>query len=322
VGTGSKALRLATVDVGTNTTLLLIAETGAAGEVEVLEERAEITRLGRGIGGDGRLGPEGIARTLAVLAEYAAAAGKYGASVSAVGTEALRRAPNAEEFLRPAAAILGAPVEVIDGEREAALSFAAALTSFPEIAGTPLAVVDIGGGSTEVIVSEGARVRSRASLPLGAVRLTETHIRTDPPTSTEIAALTAEVQSTLQSIPPRSSAGGRLTLVGTAGTVTTLCAMTLALPAYDASRVHGHRLPRRAVEGQIERLSRSTQAERECMAGLDPRRADVILAGAYILLGLARRLEASSILVSDRGIRWGLLHERVASLLAEGAVPR
>ena len=183
-------------------------------------------------------------------------------------------------------------------------------------------MVDIGGGSTEVIVSEQARVRSRASLPLGAVRLTETHIRSDPPTPVEIAALTAEVEDTLQSVPPRGSAGDRLTLVGTAGTVTTLCAMALALPSYDASRVHGYRLPRSELEAQIERLSGSTQAARERMAGLDPRRADVILAGAYILLGLTRRLEASSILVNDRGIRWGLLYERLASTLAQPPAAR
>jgi exopolyphosphatase / guanosine-5'-triphosphate,3'-diphosphate pyrophosphatase len=304
-------VRLATIDVGTNTTLLLVAEAADAARVRVLEDRAEITRLGRGIGRDGRLGAEGIARTLEVLTEYAAAAGRHQAPVVAVGTEALRRAPNAAEFLEPAARLLGSPVEVIDGEQEAELTFSAALASFPDLTGAPIAVVDIGGGSTEVIVSERGRVRSRISLPLGSVRLTESHLRSDPARAGEVAALTAEVDEALQAVPPRGSGGETLALVGTAGTVTTLCAMSLGLVQYDASLVHGHRLGRADLEAQVQRLAGSTQAQREQMAGLDPRRADVILAGAYILRGLTQRLQADSVLVNDRGIRWGLLYQRL-----------
>ncbi len=309
-------MKLATVDVGTNTTLLLIAEGTDAASLKVLADRAEITRLGRGIGRDGRLGAEGIASTLAVLGEYAATARAQGAPLVAVGTEALRRAPNADDFLDPAARILGAPVEVIDGEREAELTFAAASASFPKIAQASVAVVDIGGGSTEVIVSERGQVRSRVSLPLGSVRLTERHLRSDPARPEEIAALVADVDQGLRDVSPRGSAGEPLMLVGTAGTVTTLCAMTLQLASYDASRVHGYRLAQADLEAQIQRLAGSTQAERERMAGLDPRRADVILAGAYILHGITRRLGASALLVNDRGIRWGLLYQRLASALA------
>src|SRR5262245_4058005 len=126
-------MNLATIDIGTNTTLLLVASV-AGPDVEVLAERAEITRLGRGIGRSGELDPEAIARTLAVLRDYAAIARQHGARVAAIGTEALRRAPNAATFLGPAAEVLGAPVEVIDGEREAALTFQAVVTSFPDVA--------------------------------------------------------------------------------------------------------------------------------------------------------------------------------------------
>jgi exopolyphosphatase / guanosine-5'-triphosphate,3'-diphosphate pyrophosphatase len=314
-------VKLATVDVGTNTTLLLVAEGTHPGDVAVLADRAEITRLGRGIGGDGQLGAEGIARTLEVLGEYAATARAHGAPVLAVGTEALRRAPNAADFLTPAARILGAPVRVIDGDREAELTFAAALASFPEISQAPVAVVDIGGGSTEVIVSEQGLVRSRVSLPLGSVSLTERHLSSDPAAPEEIAVLVAEVEQALQAIPPRSSGGETLALVGTAGTVTTLCAMALGLTSYDPGRVHGHRLERAELDAQIERLVRSTQVGRERMAGLDPRRADVILAGALILHGITRRLGAGSLLVNDRGIRWGLLYQQLASALAPPAKP-
>jgi exopolyphosphatase/guanosine-5'-triphosphate,3'-diphosphate pyrophosphatase len=303
-------VKLGTIDIGTNTTLLLVAEGSGPGDVRVLDERAEITRLGRGIGTDGRLGRAGIDRTLATLGEYAAIARGHGAPLRAIGTEALRRAPNAAEFLEPAAALLGTPIEVIDGAREAALTFAAAVTSFPEIAARPIVVIDIGGGSTEVIVSEGGRVQSRVSLPLGSVRLTERFVRNDPPGAAEIAALNLEIAGHLKDLPQRPTGGaGHWELIGTAGTVTTLAAMALGLTSYDPDRVHGHRLERAALQSQIDRLARAPQAERETMAGLDPRRADVILAGAHILRAFVDRLDVSSVLVNDRGIRWGLLYE-------------
>jgi exopolyphosphatase/guanosine-5'-triphosphate,3'-diphosphate pyrophosphatase len=165
-------VRLATVDIGTNTTLLLVAETSGS-KVRVLAEHAEITRLGRGIGSDGGLGRPGIERTLAVLTNYAAIARSLGAPLYAIGTEALRRAPNAHDFLEPAGLILGSAVEVIDGDREAALTFLAAERSFPhETKGTTV-VLDIGGGSTEIIVARSSRMDFRRSLPVGSVRLTE-----------------------------------------------------------------------------------------------------------------------------------------------------
>ncbi|MBN2576058.1 MAG: Ppx/GppA family phosphatase [Deltaproteobacteria bacterium] len=298
--------RLATIDIGTNTTLLLLAES-RAGKVQALAERAEITRLGRGIGADGGLGRAGIERTLAVLAEYRTIARAHGAAICAVGTEALRRAPNAQDFLVPAARILGAEVEVIDGEREAALTFLAAARSFAEVATGRAAVIDIGGGSTEIIVARAGRVELRRSLPLGSVRLTEKHIKNDPALATEIAAVEAESARQLAGVALPSPP---LTLVGTAGTVTTLAAMSLGLASYDPARVHGHRLALAALEREIARLRASTQAERERMAGLDPKRADVILAGACILRQIVVAARVSEVLVNDRGIRWGLLYER------------
>lgn len=300
-------MRLATIDVGTNTTLVLVAEGTSGDDVRVLADRAEITRLGRGIGKDGRLGAEGIERTLAALTAFAALAQEHGAPIVAVGTEALRRAPNANDFLEPAARILGVPVEVIDGDREAALTFQAARSSFPALAAGTMVVADIGGGSTELVVARGGRVELRASLPLGSVRLTERHIHHDPAADLELDALVAEVRSTLS--PVELPAGAAL--VGTAGTVTTLAAMAQALSSYDAALVHGYRLAAAALEAEITRLRRSTQQEREAMAGLDPRRADVILAGACILLELARHARVDAITVSDRGIRWGLLYEQL-----------
>jgi len=298
----------ATIDVGTNTTLLLVARVDDAGTVTVLENAAEITRLGRGIGqtgsGAGALGAEGIARTLDVLRGYAALARKHGARVAAIGTEALRRAPNGGDFLGPAAEILGAPVEVIDGEREAALTYRATVESFPDVRGGSLVVVDIGGGSTEIVVSGRGGVWSR-SLPLGSVRLTEKHVHHDPAAREEIAAVTREVDEALAVVPWPS----RATLVGVAGTVTTLAAMALQLATYDADRVHGHELGLGELTLEIARLLASTQAQRERFVGLDPRRADVILAGAVILRRIADAAGVRAVRVSDRGIRWGLLYE-------------
>jgi exopolyphosphatase/guanosine-5'-triphosphate,3'-diphosphate pyrophosphatase len=298
---------IATIDVGTNTTLLLVARQTPTGAIEVLDERAEITRLGRGIGAGGALGAEGLARTLDALRAYATLARQHGARIVAVGTEGLRRAPNAADFLGPAAEILGVPVQVIDGAREAALTFRAAAASFPDEAraGT-LVVVDIGGGSTEIVVAERGAVRFRTSLPLGSVRLTEKHVRHDPPAQAERDAIAAEVDAGLATVP--WPAAGAL-LVGVAGTVTSLAAMALRLATYDPARVHGFDLSVAALDAEIARLAGSAQAQRERIVGLDPRRADVIFAGAIILARIAAAARAPAIRVSDRGIRWGLLHE-------------
>jgi exopolyphosphatase / guanosine-5'-triphosphate,3'-diphosphate pyrophosphatase len=298
-------VRLATIDVGTNTTLLLVAETDGEA-VRVLDERAEITRLGRGIGGDGGLGKTGIERTLAVLSQYAAVAATHGATIRAIGTEALRRAPNANDFLVPAREILASPVEVIDGDREAALTFLAAQRSFPQATSGNTTVIDIGGGSTEIIVAHAGHIEFRRSLPVGSVRLTERHIRNDPATLSEVAAVNDDIARLLASVP---FPGEEAALIGTAGTVTTLAAMSLGLASYDPQVVHGHRLTLPALERELTRLCASTQSERENMAGLDPKRADVILAGACILHEIALAARAREVVVSDRGIRWGLLFE-------------
>ena len=309
---------IATIDVGTNTTLLLVARARPGvpiGEPEVLADAAEITRLGRGIGQDGRLGREGIDKTQAALERYARIAQKHGATIAAIGTEALRRAPNADAFLDPAARVLGTPVEVITGDREAALTFRAIAESFPaEVANGRIAVVDIGGGSTEIIVADRGSVVFRRSLPLGSVRLHERHVRSDPPSAAEARAVEADVQARLDEAPGAFEGPPLTTLIGVAGTVTSLAAMSMRLETYDAARVHGGMLTLAQLDTQIERLASATQGERERIAGLDPRRADVIFAGALLLRAIARRAGVEAVRVSDRGIRWGLFYERASSV--------
>jgi exopolyphosphatase/guanosine-5'-triphosphate,3'-diphosphate pyrophosphatase len=308
---------LATIDIGTNTTLLLVATSRPP--FAVLAERAEVTRLGRGIGKDGGLGADGIARTLAVLRDYAELARQHQARIAAIGTEALRRAPNAQDFLRPAAEILGGEIEVIDGDREAALTYRAVAASFPGLAPGALAVVDIGGGSTEIVLAQSGddtgEARFHVSLPIGSVRLTERHIHADPPAADDVDAIARDVDAAIAGVPFPAQA---IPLVGVAGTVTTLAAMAQDLASYDPARVHGFRLRRDELTRQLARLRDAPQADREKMPGLDPRRADVILAGAVILDRIARRLGATDVIVSDRGIRWGLLYELCDALAREG----
>jgi len=316
---------VATIDIGTNTTLLLVARPPSVpgGHVEVLENAAEITRLGRGIGstpapsgtGGPRLGQAGIDATLEALRRFAERAKHHGAEIFAVGTEALRRAENAADFTVAARAILGRDIEIIAGEREAELTFRAVAASFPEpISKTRGWVIDIGGGSTEIIETHLGQAVSRKSLPLGSVRLTERHIRHDPATPEEIAAIRNDVVRAIEQagILPDASAAisdPRPCLIGVAGTVTTLAAMALSLNSYDPERVHGSTLTLAELELHLGRLAGADQAARESMIGLDPKRADVIFAGGIILHEIAKRAGVDRILVSDRGIRWGLFFE-------------
>jgi exopolyphosphatase/guanosine-5'-triphosphate,3'-diphosphate pyrophosphatase len=270
--------RIATIDVGTNTTLLLVARATPA--IEVLDERAEITRLGRGIGTGGELAADAIARTLAVLRDYADVARRQRAEIAAIGTEALRRARNARDFLEPAAELLGTPIQVIDGAREAALTFRAVLSSFDDARRGRLVVVDIGGGSTEVVVATDGRVESGTSVGIGSVHLTERFVHHDPATADDVAATRRAIGEALATV---RFPAAPFTLVGVAGTVTTLAAMAQDLASYDPARVHGYQLSRDELRRQIDRLATADQRERERIPGLDPRRADVILAGALIL---------------------------------------
>ncbi|MDZ4695130.1 MAG: Ppx/GppA phosphatase family protein [Deltaproteobacteria bacterium] len=299
---------IAAIDIGTNTTLLLIASVDGQA-VNVLYEQAEITRLGRGIGNRGDLQAENIERTLNALRGFADIARRHGARIVAVGTEGLRRATNSDHFLVPAERILGTAVEVIPGDREAELVFAATVRSFPDEARGAICVIDIGGGSTEFILATAGNVVFRRSLPLGSVRLHEQFLHDDPPSGAQCEALVTAVQNALGEI--RFTPGA--TLIGTAGTVTTLCAMALSLSTYDPAVVHGHRLPVEALDLQIRRLAHASTTDRQTIIGLDPKRADVILAGALLLRAIVRAASMDSVLVSDRGVRWGLLFETANS---------
>jgi len=297
-------MRRAVIDLGSNTLLLLITEPGPTGELRAVLDWCRFGRLGQGLDRTKRLAPEAIARSLDICREFRAALDAHAVTrLDVIATQALREATNAAEFSEPAAAILGAPIMIITGEREAELAFRSAQDSLPALRGAPFVVADVGGGSTEIIVGDGARLISAVSVPIGAVRLTERHLRSDPPTADQRAALSADIDAALAPLAlPRD-----VTLVASAGTATTLAALALATP-YDPELVHGHRLTPDELGALTDRLLDATVAERRAMIGMEAPRADVIAGGAVIFARLAHRLTAPSIVVSDRGIRWGLAY--------------
>jgi exopolyphosphatase / guanosine-5'-triphosphate,3'-diphosphate pyrophosphatase len=309
--------KVAAIDIGTNSVLLVIAAVEATGPRPLLE-RATITRMGEGVDKTRRLAPAAVERNLACLRAYAQDLRAHGSPrLDVVGTSALRDAEGARDFLDEAERILGVRPRVIAGDEEARLTFSGALSGLA-LRGK-LLVFDIGGGSTELIVGHAGSViagragsappESRVSLDIGSVRLFERHVHHDPPLPEELAGIEADIARQLASAEPLSHIHGAepLTLVGVAGTVTTLKALELGLDDYDSARVHGAVLTLSAVESLCTKLSSITLAERQRLPGLQPKRADVIVAGALIVRDLLRSASASQTTVSDRGVRFGLL---------------
>jgi exopolyphosphatase/guanosine-5'-triphosphate,3'-diphosphate pyrophosphatase len=299
-------VKTAVIDIGTNTLLLLIVDEHAKAIVDL----CRFGRLGKGLDATGRLADAAIANSLEICREYRRVLDEHGVErPHAVATQATREATNAAEFVGPAQSILRTTIEVIAGEREAELAFLSVVRTFPELAGTPYVVVDVGGGSTELITTDGTRLVSAVSVPIGAVRLTERHFKHDPPRLDEVRALDEDID--------RSLAPLRLpivmTIVGTAGTATTMAAVKLGLATYDPEAVTGVRLERKEVSEQLERLLDATVEDRKTIAGMEPERADVIAAGVAIYNKVIERVGALAMITCDRGVRWGLAYEQLGS---------
>ncbi|MFF9124229.1 exopolyphosphatase [Streptomyces sp. NPDC014889] len=310
--------RVAAVDCGTNSIRLLVADADpATGELRELDRRMTIVRLGQGVDRTGRLAPEALERTFAACREYAGAIKEHGAErLRFVATSASRDAENRDEFVRGVMDILGVEPEVISGDQEAEFSFTGAtkeLTGRTDLA-RPFLVVDIGGGSTEFVVGDD-HVRAARSVDVGCVRMTERHlvrdgVVTDPPTEEQIAAVRADIETALdlaeKTVPLREAR----TLVGLAGSVTTVSAIAQELPAYDSAAIHHSRVSRERVREISDRLLRSTHAERAAIPSMHPGRVDVIGAGALVLLAVMERIGAKEVVVSEHdildGIGWSL----------------
>ncbi len=304
---------LAGIDIGTNTLRLLIAATGPRSFTEIHSDR-KITRLGASLDRTGLLSGAGRARSLEALEEFSAEIKKAGCSaVEAVGTSALRRASDSAEFLAEVKERTGIVVRVIDGLEEARLTLLGIERALGKQTLAPHAmVIDIGGGSTEII---GRSPFFAQSVHLGAVYLTERFLTHDPPLPDEVGRLRAEVRSALRSELPSSLRPG--SLIGTAGTVTTLAAMYHRLESYDPDRINGSQLTGAWISETIERLSGNTLEERRAIAGLEPGREDIILAGALILQEVMEQWRLPELTVSDWGLREGILFDRYDRMRAE-----
>jgi exopolyphosphatase/guanosine-5'-triphosphate,3'-diphosphate pyrophosphatase len=267
----------------------------------------EVTRLGQDLLPDGTLKPGPMERSLAVLTRYAALAASHGAAaVRVVGTSALREARNGEEFVA-AARRHGVALDVISGEEEARLTLHGIRADAPGLPGR-ITMLDIGGGSTELLAADGLQVHAVASLALGAVRLTEAHLRSDPPCAADLAACSAAIGSAFDGLHADTrDALCAPALVGTAGTITTLAAIDLGLAVYDPARVRGHVLQQSTVGKILDRLVGLPLARRRQLPGLEPARADIIVAGVATCLTAMLRLGFERLIVSDGGLREGVL---------------
>jgi exopolyphosphatase / guanosine-5'-triphosphate,3'-diphosphate pyrophosphatase len=325
---------------------MLIADVDlAGGELTDVQRRMEIVRLGQGVDATGRLAPVALARTLGVLREYAQSIRQAGATaVRMVATSATRDASNAAEFVHGVVSILGIPPQVITGEEEALLSFTGAtaeLTGTDEDGGGaaglpgPYLVVDIGGGSTEFVVggagpaavppaaalladsvgrnpggaAQGPELRA-ISMDIGCVRLTERYLHADPPTPDEVAAATTAIDAAIATAADAVPVMAARTLVGLAGSVTTVAAVALGLPGYDAARIHHARISARQVHEVTQRLLGQTREDRAAIGAMHPGRVDVIGAGALVLDRILTRLGFAEVVASEHdildGIAWSI----------------
>ncbi|MFJ4125068.1 exopolyphosphatase [[Kitasatospora] papulosa] len=306
--------RVAAVDCGTNSIRLLVADVDpATGDFTELDRRMRIVRLGQGVDRTGRLAPEALERTFEACRDYAAAIKEFGAErIRFVATSASRDAENSDTFVRGVQEILGVEPEVVTGDLEAQLSFDGATK---ELVGAdhlekPYLVVDIGGGSTEFVVGDD-RVRAARSVDIGCVRMTERHLVldgavVDPPTPDRIAAIRADVAAALDLVEETVPISSAATLVGLAGTVTTVAAMALGLEEYDSEAIHHSRVSVERVRELTERLLASTHEERAAIPAMHPGRVDVIASGALVLLAVMERAGAREVVVSEHDILDGI----------------
>jgi exopolyphosphatase/guanosine-5'-triphosphate,3'-diphosphate pyrophosphatase len=301
--------RYAAIDVGTNSVKLHVGELLDDGEWQTVLDRSELTRLGEGVAEAGRLGEEPIRRTVAAIAELVAAAREHGAeAIAAVGTAGLRQAANANDLLDAVRRRTGVEVEVISGEEEARLSYLAA-TSVLDVGKGRLGVFETGGGSSQFTFGEGGRVDERFSLDVGAVPLTE-RFGLDQAADTSTVGFAEEaIAGELGALEGRPALD---VMVGIGGAITNLAGVKLGLERYDPERVRGFVLEAAEVSRQIE-LYRTRDAEgRRSIRGLQPKRAEVILAGACIVHVVLAKLGSASLTVSDQGLRHGVLIDRFA----------
>ena len=317
--------RVAAVDCGTNSLRLLVADVDRdRAEVTDVARRMEVVRLGQGVDQTGRLAPEALERTIGVLRDYAGIITRSGArAVRMVATSGTRDADNAAEFVHRVKEVLGVAPEVLTGSEEAMLAFTGATAELSGADdGAVYLVADIGGGSTEFGLGAAASIAAAAvtgraesavraiSVNIGCVRMTERHLHGDPPAVKEVAAATADIDAALDTVAAALPVRQAGTLVGLAGSVTTVAAIAMGLPAYNAARLHHARVSAAAVHAVTRGLLAQTRADRAAVGVMHPGRVDVIGGGALILDRIMARFGFGEVLVSEHdildGMAWSL----------------
>lgn len=298
--------RVAAIDVGTNSTRLLVAESNVGG-FRPLDRRMTITRLGQGVDRTRVLAPEALERTLATIADYAAACGEYGVETLRVtGTSAVRDARNRDEFFKGVAVLTGAEPELLSGDTEARMTFLGAISDLPWEG--PALVVDIGGGSTELIYGQGVPERL-VSMDIGCVRMFEKHLLSDPPSDDDLSALRADARAELVLAAKDLGVPAGTRAVGVAGTLTQLATLKAGVPVYDPDVNHHAVLSHGDVRNLARRLGSLPYEQRKRVKGLEPGRVDVIVPGAEILIQVMEVFDLAEILVSEKDILDGLVLE-------------
>ena len=305
------------IDVGTNSVHMLVCDLGANGQQPriVVDER-KITRLGHGLALTNELQEEAMARTCATIGEFTVQAQRLGVErMVAVGTSALREAINSSEFVKRVEDQCDIEIEIISGETEARCAFLSIRSDehFSHLNGDHMMVIDIGGGSTEIIVGR-RKIENFVSVNLGAVYLTETFLVSDPPTIEELGALNSFLEDTwsVQSVA-RAKFNSQLVLTGIGGTIVNLVGMKLGLNHFNPRLLHGEMLYIAEIENQIRQLCSVPLEERKKIPGLEAKRADIITAGAAILRSVLKYFDASRIRVSMHGLRYGVMYDRFVS---------
>ena len=307
--------RVAVIDIGTNSTRLFVADV-ADGRVDRLERQSRVTRLGRGVDLSGQLSSEAIEETCGVIAEYVRACDSAGVEeTDAIATSAVRDADNGDAFVAELRERFALSARILDGEEEARLTYVGATAERPSI--ESVLVIDIGGGSTELIVGHGDRIDFHTSLQAGVVRHTERHVATDPPTTLELEALAADARTLIEAAVAEEPEARAAKGIAVAGTPTSLAAVELGLDPYDPERVHGQVLSLPTIQRLLSRFAAAPLAERVEIVGLHPDRAPTIIAGVVILVETMRAFGLEEIEVSEHDILYGAAIAAAARRAAE-----